>query len=372
MIFIFISIISIILALLHFIIYKAIVSIFSLSLTGRIILGSILAFLCISFILASILTSKFNNLFTRIYYTLSAMWLGAAFYLFLASCIYVLVLLAIQFFGLEFSLKGFGILCLSLAVVVSIYGIIHAHIITIKNIDVPLPNLPVAWQGKKAVWISDIHLGAVYGQSFSKEIVAKINEINPDIVFIGGDLYDGVKVNETEIIKPLASLHPALGTYFITGNHEEFRDISLYIDPIKNIGIHVLNDEIVTIDGLQLIGVDDRDSINPAKFQTILAGLKINKNEPSILLKHQPSQLNEAAEAGISLQISGHTHKAQVFPLNIFTNMIFKGYDYGLHYWDKMAVYTSSGVGTWGPPIRVGSDSEIVVFKFTVPTSLKK
>lgn len=364
MIIIFISIISVILALLHFIIYKVVVSIFSFPLTWQITFGIILIILCVSFILASVLSSFFDNLFTRIYYTISATWLGFAFYLFLASCLYVLSIWVLQIFGVDASLKWFGILCIILAIIISVYGIIQARTILIKNVNVILPNLPAVWQRRKVVYISDVHLGAIYGQNFSKEIVAKINKINPDMVFIGGDLYDGVKVDELGVIKPFADLHPILGTYFVTGNHEEFRGVGRYMDEIKSVGIHVLNDQMVNIDGLQIIGVDDRDSINAVKFQTILSSLNINKNEPSILLKHQPFQLNEAALAGITLQISGHTHKAQVFPLNIFTHLIFKGYDYGLNYFDKMAVFTSSGVGTWGPPLRVGSDSEIIVFKF--------
>jgi len=349
----------------HLVIYKAVVSILSLSLVWRIITGIILAILCLSFILASVLTFNFNNLFTRIYYTISATWLGFAFYLFLSSCVYALAMGVLRIFGADITLSWFGILCLALAVIVSVYGTVHASTILIKNVNVALPNLPAKWQGKKAVWISDIHLGDVYGQNFSKEIVAKINDLDPDIVFIGGDLYDGVKVNESAIIEPFAGLHPALGTYFITGNHEEFRDDGSYLKAVKNLGIHILNDEMVVIDGLQLIGVDDRDSTNPAKFQEILFSLKINKNEASILLKHQPFQLGEAESAGISMQISGHTHKAQMFPLNIFTHFLFKGYDYGLKMLGNMAVYTSSGVGTWGPPLRVGSDSEIVVFTFS-------
>ena len=103
-----------------------------------------------------------------------------------------------------------------------------------------------------------------------------------------------------------------------------------------------------------------------------MENLNIDKNQPSILLKHQPLQLDIAEQAGISMQISGHTHKAQVFPLNISTHFIFKGYDYGLKFLHKMLVYTSSGVGTWGPPLRVGSDSEIVVFTFTASNSLEK
>jgi hypothetical protein len=365
MIIIFISIITLILALLHFVIFKTVVSVFSFPLTWQIIFGIILIILCVSFVVASVISSFFNNLFIKIYYTVSAIWLGLAFYLFLASCLYVLVTFIFRIFGTDTSFEWFGILCIAIALVVSIYGVVHARTILVKNVNVTLPNLPSSWKNKKAVYISDVHLGAIYGEDFSKAIVEKINKINPDIVFMGGDLYDGVKVDEKEVIKPFADLHPTLGTYFVTGNHEEFRDVTHFLEPIKNIGINVLNDQMVTIDGLQLIGVDDRDSINAVKFQTILANLNINKNEPSILLKHQPLQLDESAQAGISLQISGHTHKAQVFPLNFFTSMIFKGYDYGLKMYDNMAVYTSSGVGTWGPPLRVGSDSEIVVFTFS-------
>jgi predicted MPP superfamily phosphohydrolase len=326
----------------------------------------------IIFVLASVLTFFSNNLFTRIFYTTVAIWLGFAFYLFLASLVVDLASLIFRIFKINISLNNFNIFCVWVAVLVSIYGVFHARKILIKNIIIKLPNLGASWEGKRAVWISDTHLGAVYGQNFSRKIVNKINEINPDIVFIGGDLYDGVKVDESAVIKPFADLHPALGTYFITGNHEEFRNDKHFLDAIKNAGIHVLNNELLMIDGLQLIGVDDRDSINPAKFEKILLDLNINKDKPSILLKHQPSQLEEANKISISLQISGHTHRAQVFPLHIFTNWIFKGYDYGLKIKGRMVVYTSSGVGTWGPPLRVGRDSEIVVFTFTAPTSAKK
>jgi hypothetical protein len=363
MIIFFLFIVSFFLALVHFIIYEAIVSIFFLSPAWSLTLGVVLAILCFSFVLASALTFNFNNFFTRIFYTVSASWLGCAFFLFLVSCAYIFTLSILPTTDVYF-LKNLAILCFALAVIISIYGLVHARAIFIKNIKITLPNLPAEWQGRKAVWISDTHLGAVNGKNFAKEIVIKINEINPDIVFIGGDLYDGVKVDESEIIEPFAGLHPKLGTYFVTGNHEEFRSDRHYLESIKNIGIHILNNKMVIIDGLQLVGVDDKDSVKAVKFQNILSNLNIDKNKPTILLKHQPSQLAEAAEAGISLQISGHTHKAQVFPLNILTHLIFKGYDYGLRMYGQMAVYTSSGVGTWGPPLRVLSDGEIVVFDF--------
>jgi len=272
MIIFFISVISFILALVHFVIYKTIVAIFSISFLWRIIFAMGLTVLCLSFVLASILTFNFNNLFTRILYTFSATWLGFAFYLFLASCVCALTTLVFRIFDIDISLQWFGVVCLALAVIVSIYGTIHARKIVVRNITVPLPNLPTEWQGKKAVYVSDVHLGAVNGQNFSRRIVDKINEINPDIVFIGGDLYDGVKVDELEIIKPFGDLHPALGTYFVTGNHEEFRDNKHYLNNIESIGIRVLDDQMVTIDGLQLVGVGDRDSINPLKTPTFAIG----------------------------------------------------------------------------------------------------
>ncbi|MCX6715985.1 MAG: metallophosphoesterase [Candidatus Taylorbacteria bacterium] len=364
MIIIFGSIMALALSLVHFIIYKLIVTIFSLSVVWRIFTGVILAILGISFVIASILTFYFNNSFTSFLYTTSASWLGFAVYLFIFSCLFFIVLWILHVFNLNVSLQYFGILCFSLAIIFGIYGIIHARQIIVKDINVSISNLPASWQGKKAVWISDLHLGAVYGRDFTRSIVVKINEINPDIVFIGGDIYDGVKINESEVIEPLIDLHPKLGTYFITGNHEEFRDDKHYLNAIRGAGIKVLNNEMVMIDGMQLIGVDDRDSTNVVKLKAILSGLNIDKSTPSILLKHQPSQLAEAAKAGITFQISGHTHRAQMFPLNLFTSLIYKGYDYGFHKIDKMNVFTSSGTGTWGPPMRVGSDAEIVVLTF--------
>ena len=209
-----------------------------------------------------------------------------------------------------------------------------------------------------------MHLGAIYGADFSSEVTDAVNALHPDIVWIGGDLYDGVKVDDDAIIAPLAGLKAPLGIYFVTGNHEEFGDSGPFITAIKKIGIRVLNNESVGINGLQLVGVDDRDSTDQVKFAAILSGLNIDKSRPSILLKHQPSQLDMAEKAGISLQISGHTHRAQIWPFSLITHWIFHGYDYGLNEWGTMKVLSSSGAGTWGPPMRVGTDAEIVVITF--------
>jgi predicted MPP superfamily phosphohydrolase len=128
--------------------------------------------------------------------------------------------------------------------------------------------------------------------------------------------------------------------------------------------MRVLQDEMVEIDGLQLIGVDYHNASNATRFKDLLSKLAINPIKASILLKHEPKDLNIAQAAGISFQISGHTHDAQMWPLNYIGQFVHSGFAYGFKRFKDMQVYTSSGTGTWGPPMRVGTDSEIVFLTF--------
>jgi predicted MPP superfamily phosphohydrolase len=224
--------------------------------------------------------------------------------------------------------------------------------------------LPQVWKSRKALFLSDLHLGQVREVEFALRIVSKIKELKPDIVFIGGDLYDGVALNALGIIEPLSHLQVPLGTFFVTGNHEEFSDNTKYLSAIRSVGIKTLMDEKVIVDGVQLIGVDYSTTTKKVEFDKILQNLNVAVNMPSILLKHVPSDLDISLKNNISLQLSGHTHRAQVFPFTFLTRLVFKGFDYGLHSLHSMQVYTSSGVGTWGPPLRVGTISEIVEILF--------
>ena len=248
---------------------------------------------------------------------------------------------------------------------ISVYGIFHAKNISVVEIQVPMRHLPLKWKNRKAIWISDLHLGQIHSASFTRKIVKKINTLSYDIIFIGGDLYDGTSAPDIhELIAPLKELSAPQGIYFITGNHEEFGDSGKFISAVKSIGIEILQDRMINVDGLQLIGVDYLTASNRDQFKKILSGLPIDTNKFSILLKHEPKDLDVALDAGISLQISGHTHRAQLWPLGYLANFIYKGFAYGLKTLGDMQIYTSSGVGTWGPPMRVGTNSEIVVFDF--------
>jgi predicted MPP superfamily phosphohydrolase len=129
--------------------------------------------------------------------------------------------------------------------------------------------------------------------------------------------------------------------------------------------MRVLYNEKVDLDGLQIIGVDYRDARRESDFKKILEKMNIDRTKPSILLKHVPTHLHVSKEQGISLQLSGHTHRGQVFLFRFITSLVYQGYDYGLKRFGGLQVYTSSGAGTWGPPMRLDTKPEIVVIEFS-------
>jgi predicted MPP superfamily phosphohydrolase len=354
------SVIVVILFIVHLIIYQGIVIGFLITNPAIITFLKIaVPISTVSFVVASILAAAANTFLTRLIYRVSAVWLGWIAYLFFAS--FIIIVLA----GLFGPSIAFSFLLYSSTIVATCYGVLNAN--TIRNTDVSI-KLSISndvWKGKKAVFISDLHLGQVHAKQFAVKICEKIKQIGPDIVFIGGDMYDGVKVDVKDVVRPFADLQIPMGIYFVMGNHEEFTDDPKYVDALRSAGVQVLIDEIVEKDGVQIVGVDYRTTTNSESFTKVLDSLHIDKNMPSILLKHTPMHIDIAEQVGISLQLSGHSHKAQMFPFSLLTRFIFKGFDYGLKRLNNMQVYTSSGVGTWGPPVRVGTKSEIVRIHFS-------
>jgi hypothetical protein len=372
-------------ALAHAVVYEALAAILAtlFFIAMPPITPYIFAFFAVSFMVATFISMKWNNKAVRAFYIFSAGWTGFVIYFFLAAFIYGILVM----FGMPLVFAAWiGLGFLIVALITAIYGIFHANDVQVTKINVNIPSLPDTWKNRSAIWVSDIHLGHVRGVPFAKKVTDKILLLKPDIVFIGGDLYDGSKVDEVAIIEPLRKLTAVdsagrkgvpLGVYFIMGNHEEFNvhGTARYAQAIKDIGIRILDDEMVIIDGLQVIGVDHGRTENRAQFASILEKIcttgHFNAKALSILLKHEPRDLDVAARAGITFQISGHTHQGQIFPVSLITRLTFKGFDYGLRKYSgensgkkTMQVYTSSGVGTWGPPLRVGTNSEIVAFTF--------
>jgi predicted MPP superfamily phosphohydrolase len=189
--------------------------------------------------------------------------------------------------------------------------------------------------------------------------------LNPDVVFIPGDLFDGTGVDPDRLLAPLKELAPRFGIFFASGNHEEFGDEAHYEAALSRGGIRVLTNEMVTVDGLHILGVPYRDSTSPIRLRATLEGLLVDASQASILLNHMPSRLPIVERAGVSLQLSGHTHGGQLIPFNWLTRRVFGKFTYGLQRFGDLQVYTSSGAGTWGPPMRVGTHPEIVLITFT-------
>ncbi len=312
-----------------------------------------------------VVASRFNDAITRIGYLFFSLWMGLFVYLFLGAALYGIVIGIAGLAGMGDTFPWLARSIGLVAVLVTVGGILNAWPIRTRAIKASFPNLPAAWKGKRAVFVSDVHLGQIHTARFSRRVVNEIQKHKPDIVLIGGDLYDGVKVDEAAVIAPFADLKAPMGTFFITGNHEEFTDSSHFLNAIRALGIRVLANVVTDVEGVQLVGVNDHDSADRAVYADLMSKLPIDRSRPAILLKHQPSYLEYAEKAGISLQLSGHTHRAQLWPLNILPFFIYKGYSYGPKKHGSLKVYTSSGVGSWGPPIRVGSSSEIVVIEFS-------
>jgi predicted MPP superfamily phosphohydrolase len=230
------------------------------------------------------------------------------------------------------------------------------------HVQVNIQNLPPEWRGKKVVQLTDVHLGHILGSAFLSQVVERINAEEPAAVFITGDLFDGADGRLDELVRPLDGFHAPLGTYFVTGNHETYLGTERAYAALKTTRVRILRDERVDLNGLQVIGMSYPErgfSRDLGEAIRKLAGF--DPQRPSILLYHAPAQTAQAKAAGISLQLAGHTHHGQIFPFQFVTWRVYGKYYRGLHVEGDYTIYTSSGVGTWGPPMRTGDRPEITV-----------
>jgi uncharacterized protein len=326
--------------------------------------GIAFAVLSVTFLTASLLAWRYSELPVRIYYSIAAVWLGFFNFFFLAACACWLVYGLGKALRMPWHQREIAFLLFGLATSAGLYGVVNAARVRVRRVPVKLPNLPANWRGRVAALVTDTHLGHVRGLGFAKRVVAMVSRLKPDIVLIGGDLYDGTAANVRKLAEPLRGLSAPYGAYFIAGNHEEFGDHTKYLEAVGAAGVRVLNNEKVVLDGLQLIGVHYRDATEPEHLRAILRRTGLDPNQASVLLTHAPDQLAVAAEEGIGLQLSGHTHGGQFFPFTWLTRRVYGSFVYGLNRLGSLLVYTSYGAGTWGPPVRVGTRPEIVLFEF--------
>jgi len=360
----FIAVVQTILFLGHLVVYETWILLWGTPSEPALTwLRVVLAVLSISFVTTSALAFRFSNVVVRALYRIAAAWLGFLNFL---VCVSFIAWIAYGIGWLAGWKSGGPVIVatlFALAMLVGIYGMANASRVRVRRVSVDLPNLPASWRERTAAFISDLHLGHIRNVRFSNRLVQRLASLGPDIIFIGGDLYDGTHVDAKRVVEPWSRQPSPLGTYLIAGNHEMFAGRAS-LKAAESAGIRVLNDEKVVVDGMQIVGVDYHASTSANRLALMLHQMNIDPKSASILLSHSPHRLAVAEQAGISLQLSGHTHRGQILPVRWIVERIFGDYAYGLHPFGKMMVYTSSGVGTWGPPMRVGTQSEIVLISF--------
>ena len=361
----FILIVQSILFLAHFLFYETwAVAIGAGTGHTSFWLAAILGCLSVSFVTASLLAFRYTNAFVRAFYRVAATWLGLFSFLFLGAVLAWIIFAILAITGLGLNFHRLVEICLSAAGLAGIAGLFNASWTRITRATVRLANLPKQWRGRKAALISDVHLGHVRNRGFLRRMIAKISQEKPDVVFIAGDLYDGTAIDAQRSAEPLSLLTAPHGVYFVAGNHEQFGDDSKYLNAIESAGVRVLRNEKVELEGLQVLGIPYRSATQSGHLASALQNLKLDRDRASILLIHAPDHPDVAEAAGVSLQLSGHTHLGQFIPWSWMARRMYRRFVYGLSRLGKLQVFTSSGAGTWGPPLRLGSNPEIVVLQF--------
>jgi len=238
----------------------------------------------------------------------------------------------------------------------------------IHEVPVKLARLPRRLSGLSIAQITDLHIGRTIGEEEVRRVVAATNALRPDVIALTGDFVDGSIGMLSAAVAPLATLSARYGVYFVTGNHEYYSGAAAWVEHFRKLGIRVLRNERVEIGdrgaSIDLAGIDDWRSAGmvPGHGPDLAAAVAGRDPDRSlVLLAHQPRGVEAAAQAGVELQVSGHTHGGQIFPFTLATALVFP-YLHGLYPVAEShgsQIFVSRGTGYWGPPMRLGSPPEI-------------
>ncbi len=306
-------------------------------------------------ILGIVLVYYIDNILSRLIYFTSSLWAALVLNSFIVF--FILLLLNI-YFNISYSAYIYSIL-LVILFIIEFYSAYH---IKIRRIKVEIKDLPKAWHNKKIVHITDLHLGPIWRSNFLKRLINKINKLKPSAVFITGDMFDGMDSDYSWFPVEIKNLKPPNGIYYCYGNHDEYLGVKRVMSILKDTKIEVLDNKMKEYENLQIIGLNCGHYLD-INLKKELEKIKYNKKKASILLFHEPRGTRSAKKMGIDLQLSGHTHAGQIFPINLLTILNYPGRSFGLIKDGDYSLNVSSGAGTWGPPLRLFSNSEIVEIK---------
>ncbi|MFJ3789494.1 metallophosphoesterase [Kitasatospora sp. NPDC090091] len=239
------------------------------------------------------------------------------------------------------------------------YGVLRGP--RLKQVTVPLAKLPRQAHGYRIAVVSDIHLGPILGRAHTRRIVDTINRTQPDLIAIVGDLVDGTVPELGAAAEPLAELRARDGAFFVTGNHEYFSGAAPWVEFVRELGVHPLQNARVELSGFDLAGVNDLAGTGEGDGPDFAKALgDRDRARTSVLLSHQPVTVHDAVRHGVDLQLSGHTHGGQLWPGNYLAELANPTVA-GLERYGDTQLYVTRGAGAWGPPVRVGAPSDITV-----------
>ncbi len=330
------------------------------SFSGQLSVVVILLFIFLNILLSSYFIHKINNLVTRYYYIIASFLLGLS----LNFCLVAILIAILKLFNLLFLISVpdlyLQIIFIGIGFGLTIFGFYRARWPKITEYSVNIKNLPLNWDNKTIVQLSDIHLGAFYRKKFFYRLLDRVSSLKPEAVFITGDLFDGMEAGFDWLNKPFDRLKIPQGIYYSFGNHDLYLGFHRVSDLLKDNPIKILDNEMLKINGLQIIGISFSFDNNFNLEEEIKKQKNYSSKQPSILLYHAPKNIELSKKAGIDLQLSGHTHDGQLWPLNHIVSWIHKGYGYGFFKEKDFSLVVTSGVGSWGPPLRTSTRSEIV------------
>ena len=255
-----------------------------------------------------------------------------------------------------------------LSAVIITAGYINTRNIKINYVEIEIPKKASRLNELNVVLVADLHLTPVNNGGLCKSIVEKINTLNADIVFMPGDILDDnvSMLKRRNIAKSLSDIKSKYGVFVSNGNHEFIIGVEEADKYLNELNLNVLRDSAMLVaNSFYVLGREDRSKPNftdneRKSLKEILT--QVDRNYPVIIVDHTPLNLEEITNEEIELQLSAHTHHGQIFPLNLITNMVYE-VSWGYLKKEKTQFYVTCGVGTWGPPVRLGSDSEIVSMK---------
>lgn len=330
----------------------------------------------LSFIAGRVIERFWLCPFSKTIVYVGSLWLGAMLYFFLIIVLLDFVRLINHFLPFihhlsqdyaKAKLTAFY-LSIGIVAIILIAGHLNALHPRVRRYNIHISKQTNIGQ-LKAVAATDIHLGTIVGRNRFCNIVKKINELGPDIVLFGGDIVDedlGAVIKEN-LGEALTRIKTRYGIYAITGNHEYIGGVEAAVKYMEDHNVRVLRDEVYELnESIYLVGREDY-SINRftnAERKPLSEILQnVDKARPVLLMDHQPFNLEQAIENGIDFQLSGHTHHGQLWPFNYITQAIYE-ISWGYQKIKNTHFYVSCGVGTWGPPVRLGNRPEIIEFNF--------